>query len=130
MLKKICSAILSALLLQAAAVPAFAGTSAEKEARRAEKVRTQFAKLGTGPDARIRVELRDKTKLEGYLSEAGADSFTVTDREGKATTVPYQQVKKAQGNNLSTGAKIGIGAGLAAAVVLLVLYSMYAANER
>jgi hypothetical protein len=34
--------------LQAAAVPAFAGTKAEKEARRAEKVRTQLAKLGTG----------------------------------------------------------------------------------
>jgi hypothetical protein len=82
MFKKICSAVLSVLLLQAAAVPAFAATSAEKEARRAEKVRTQLAKLGTGPDARIRVTLRDKTKLEGYVSEAGADSFVVTDREG------------------------------------------------
>lgn len=130
MLKKICSAILSALLLQAAAAPAFAGTSAKKDAERAEKVRTQLAKLGTGKDALVRVELRDKTKVEGYLSEAGSDSFTVTDREGKATTVPYQQVKKAQGNNLATGTKIVIGAGIAAAVVLLILYSMYAANER
>ena len=130
MLKKIFTVIISALLLQAAAAPAFAGTSARKDAERAEKVRAQFAKLGTGKDALVRVELKDKTKIEGYLSEAGADSFTVTNREGKATTAPYRDVKKAHGNNLSTGAKIGIGAGVAAAVVLLILYSMYAANER
>jgi RimP C-terminal SH3 domain len=130
MLKKICSSILVALLLQAAAVPALAKTDAKKEAERAEKVRTQLAKLGTGRDARVSLELRDKTKLEGYLSDANADTFTVTDREGKSTTVPYQDVKKARGNNLSTGAKIGIGAGIAAAVVLVILYSMYAANER
>jgi hypothetical protein len=130
MLKKICSALLSALLLQAAAVPAFAATNAEKDSRRAEKVRTQLSKLGTGRDSVVRVELKDKTKLEGYLSEAGADSFTVTDREGKSTTVAYPQVKRAHGNNLATGTKIAIGAGIGAAVVLLILYSMYAANER
>ena len=130
MFKKVCSIILSALLLQAAAIPAFAATSAEKEAKRAEKVRTQLARLGTGPDARIRVELRDRTKLEGYLSEAGADSFTVTDREGRTTTVPYQQVKKAQGHNLTTSEKIVIGALIGAAVVVVIFYAMLAANER
>jgi hypothetical protein len=130
MLKKICSVLLAALLLQAAAAPAFANTNPKKEAERAEKVHAQLSKLGTGRDALVRVELRDKTKLEGYVSEASADSFTVTDAKGNATTVPYQQVKKAQGNNLSTGTKIAIGAGIAAAVVLIVLYSMYAANER
>jgi hypothetical protein len=130
MFKKVFSVILSALLLQAAAVPAFAGTNAEKDARRAEKVRTQLARLGTGEDARVKLELRDKTKLEGFLSEAGADTFAVTDGAGKTTTVDYSQVRKAHGHNLSTGAKIAIGAGVAAAVILIVLYSMYAANER
>src|SRR5689334_1248131 len=99
MLKKLCSVVLSALLLQAAAVPAFAATSAEKEAKRADKVRTQLAKLGTGADARIKLVLRDKTKLKGYVSEAGADTFAVTDHAGKTTTVGYSQVSKAQGNN-------------------------------
>jgi len=130
LLKNICSAVLALLLLQAAAAPALANTNPKREAERAEKVHTQLAKLGTGRDALVRVELRDKTKLEGYVSEANADSFTVTDVKGKSTTVPYQDVKKAQGNNLSTGTKIAIGAGIAAAVVLIILYSMYAANER
>ena len=120
MLKRICSVMLSALLLQAAALPAFGATNAEKDARRAEKVRTQLAKLGTGPDARIKLILRDKTKLEGYVSEAGADTFAVTDGAGKTTTVGYGQVGKAQGNNLSTGAKVAIGVGVGAAVTLII----------
>ena len=85
MLKRIFSVALAALLLQAAAVPALAGTTPEKEARRAEKVRAQIAKLGTGRDALVRIELRDKTKLEGYVSEAGAETFVVTNRAGVAT---------------------------------------------
>lgn len=120
MLKRICTVILSALLLQAAAVPTFAATSAEKEAKRAEKVRTQLVKLGTGRDARIKVELRDKTKLEGYVSSADADAFSVTDDKGNTTPVPYQQVKRAQGNNLSTGAKIAIGVGIAVGVFIII----------
>ena len=130
MIKKICSVMLTALLMQAAIVPAFAATSAEKDAKRAAKVRTELLKLGTGNDARVKLELRDKTKVEGYLSETTEDHVTVTDDKGSATRVPYPQVKTAHGNNLSTGAKIAIGAGIGAAVVLIILYSMYAANER
>jgi len=122
MLRRICTVMLSALLLQAAAIPAFAATGAEKEAMRAEKVRTQIVKLGTGRDARVRVQLRDKTKLEGYLSAADADTFTVTDDAGNSTAVPYPQVKKARGNNLSTGAKIAIGAATDAGVTLLIIW--------
>ena len=129
MLKKICSVILAGLMLQAASLPAFAATSAEKEVKRAEKVRTQLAKLGTGSDARVKLVLRDKTKLEGFVTQAGADTFAVTDRAGTTTTVQYGQVSKAQGHNLSTGAKIAIGAGIGAAVVLIILWSMYVANE-
>lgn len=129
MLKKVCSVILSALLMQAAAIPAFAKTNAEKEAKRAEKVRTQIARLGTGKDALVRLELRDKTKLEGYVSDVGAESFVVTNRAGVATTVAYPQVVKAKGNNLSTGTKIAIGIGVAAAIVLLILWHEYAENE-
>ena len=122
MLKRICSVALATLLLQAAAVPALAKSAAEKEAKRATTVRAKLDKLGTGQDARVRVELRDKTKLEGFVSAADADTFTVTDDAGKSTTVPYPQVKRAQGNNLSTGAKIGIGVGIGAGVTLLIFF--------
>ena len=129
MLKKVCSVVLSALLLQAAAVPAFASAGAGKEARRAEKVRTQVAKLGTGADARIKLELRDKTKLEGFVSEAGAATFAVTDGAGKTTTVEYSQVSQAKGHNLSTGAKIAIGVGIGAGVTLLIFLLWLASQD-
>ena len=136
MFKKICSVVLSALLLQAAAFTAVAATKVEKEAKRvekeakrAEKVRTQLARLGTGSDARIKLELRDKTKLEGFVSAAGADTFAVTDRAGKTTTVEYPQVRKAQGNNLSTGAKIAIGVGIGAAVTVLIIFLYIASPD-
>jgi hypothetical protein len=129
MLKKLCSVVLSALLLQAAAVTAVAATKAEKEARRAEKVSAKLAKLGTGSDARIKLELRDKTELEGFVKEAGADTFALTDRAGKTTTVEYSQVSKAKGHNLSTGAKIGIGIGIGAGVTLLIILLIAASDD-
>ena len=129
MLKKICSVVLAALLLQSVAAPAFARSAADKEAKRAEKVRTQLVRLGTGKDARVRLELRDRTKLSGYISEAGAESFVVTDPAGKTTTVAYPQVRKAQGNNLSTGAKIAIGIGIGAGITLLIALIIAASDD-
>lgn len=128
MLKKICSVALSALLLQAAAVPALASNDSEREAERAAKVRAEIKKLGTGEAARVKLELRDQTKLEGYVSDAGTDSFAVTDASGKTTTVPYTQVKKASGNNLSKGVKIAIYSAIGVGIVMglaLVLQRLF-----
>ena len=102
---------------------AYADSKEEKQARFAEKVRANVLKLGTGESARVKVKLRDQAKLEGYISDAGAETFTVTDRKtGVATTVAYPQVKSVQGNNLSTGAKIAIGVGVAAGIIFIILW--------
>jgi len=130
MFKKILSlALVTVLMHTIGAAPAWAGTDAEKEARFAEKVKANIMKLGTGPDARVRVKLRDKTKLEGYISEAGDDSFVVMNtKTGVATTVLYPQVKTVKGNNLSTGVWIAIGVGIvilvAGIIVLLARHSI------
>ena len=50
------------------------------------------------------------------------ERFTVTDKTGAATSVAYPQVKSVQGNNLSTGAKIAIGVGIAAALIFAILW--------
>lgn len=123
MLRKCLSLVLAISVFQLInAAPAVAATKAEKEARAAEKVRAAVLKLGTGERARVRIKLRDKTKLEGYVGHAGADSFTVVDlKTGAATAVTYPSVKQAQGNNLSTGAKIAIGIGIAALVLVIII---------
>jgi len=123
MLKKCLSlGLIVALIHVASATTVFAKSKAEKEAQFAEKVKAGILKLGTGEMARVKVKLRDKTKLEGFISEVGADSFTVVDtKTGTATIVAYPQVVQAKGNNLSTGTKIAIGFAIAV-IVFAVIY--------
>ena len=119
---RIIAVVLAALLLNISCPSsALAANSPEKEARFAQKVKTEIAKLGTGPDARVEIKLRDKTKLKGYISEVSDQSFAVVDdKSGSATTVTYPQVKQVKGNNLSTGVKIAIGVAVFFVVALLL----------
>ena len=124
MFRKPITLLLVALMINLAGVRlVYAESKEEKQARFAEKIKVNVLKLGTGESARVKVKLRDQAKLEGYISDAGADTFTVTNRKtGVATTIAYPQVKSVQGNNLSTGAKIAIGVGIAAAVIFIILW--------
>jgi hypothetical protein len=124
MFRKLFTLLLIALVINlAGARLAYADSKEEKQARFAEKIKANVLKLGTGESTRVKVKLRDQGKLEGYLSDVGTETFTVTDRKtGVATTVAYPQVKSVQGNNLSTGAKIAIGVGIAATVIFIILW--------
>jgi hypothetical protein len=123
MFKKVLTLALVGFLLSVAGVrPALAGPKEEKTARFAEKVKHGISKLGTGAEARIEVKLRDKTKLKGYVSEAGEDSFVIVDEKtGAAHTVTYPQVKQVKGNNLSTAAEIAIGVGVVLLPIVIVV---------
>lgn len=123
MIKKILSLALVGFLFSVAGVRlTYAGPKEEKETRFAQKVKTGISKLGTGADARIEVKLRDKTKLKGYVSEIGEDSFLVFDEKTNATSrVSYSQVKQVKGNNLSTAAEIAIGVGVILLPIVVVL---------
>jgi hypothetical protein len=124
MSRKLIALSLVLILSNVAGVTSVYGTSKEeKEARFAEKVRTNVLKLGTGERARVKVKLRDKTKVEGYISAADDEGFSVTDsKTGTVTRVVYPQVKSVKGNNLSTGVKVAIGAGAAAVIIFLILW--------
>ena len=124
MLKKVLSVVLVGFLFSAAGVRlAYASPKEQKETRFALKVKEGISKLGTGEAARIEVKLRDKTKLKGYVSEAGPDSFVIVNEKTNATsTVSYSQVKQVKGNNLSTAAEIALGVGLLIVPFVIVLY--------
>ncbi len=127
--KNLSHLLIGALLMSLFIVPsAFAKTKEEKAAEFAAKVKTEIAKLGTGPDVRIEVKLRDKTKLKGYISKVGEDSFVIADvKTGAETNVPYPAVTKANGKNMSTGAIVAISVLAGVGVVLIVLW-IIAAN--
>jgi hypothetical protein len=124
MLKKLLSVTLAGLLVNMFAVaPVGAGTKTkqDKAAQKAEKVKQAVNKLGTGERARIKVKLKDETRVRGYVSQIGADDFQITDaKTGTATTVAYAQVKQIEGKNLTTGQKVAIGVGIAAIVLIIV----------
>ncbi len=121
----LCFALAALVLNLVSFVPAEAGTKAEREAKFAAKLRREIARLGTGPDARVEVKLRDKTRLAGYVSGVAEDHFAVTDAgTGAVTVVPFQQVKQVKGNNLSTGAKIAIGVGVAVALLIVIALAL------
>ena len=123
--KALCFAFACLVLNLVCFVPADAGTKPEAGAKSAAKVRREIVRLGTGPNARIEVKLRDKTRVVGYVSDAGEDSFAVTDAAtGAVTVVAYPQVRQAKGNNLSNGAKIAIAVGIAAAIVIIVAVAL------
>ena len=102
-------------------IPAYASSKEETRVRSAEKVKEGIGRLGTGPEARVEIKLRDGKKLKGYISEAGENSFVIVDaKSGAASTVPYPQVKQVTGNNLSKGAKIAITVGIVVGLLFLL----------
>src|SRR5262249_53500231 len=124
MFRKSVTVVLIAALVNICAVFASAKTTAEKEAQRVAKIKPALQKLGVGEKARVNVKLKDDTKLEGDVSEAGEESFAVTNPEtGATTTLTYPQVGQVKGHNLSTGAKIGIGVGVAIAIAVIVVFA-------
>ena len=127
MFKKILTMVLAGVLIQAVCVqPACGGTKEEKQAQRAEKVRAGILRLGVGSDARVAIKLQGDVKLAGYISEATADSFVLTDLKTRtATTVAYGDVTQVKGHNLGTGAKIAIGIGIGVGLTILVLYLIF-----
>ena len=100
-----------------------ANPAPKKEARLVQRVKAGVARLGVGPEALVQVKLKDKTKLAGYVSEVGEDSFSVTDPEtGRTTAVAFPDVAQVQGNNLSTKVKIVIAASIITGVIIVVYY--------
>jgi hypothetical protein len=91
-------------------------------ASQAARVKTEVQKRGIGEKSRVKVMLRNKAEVKGYISKIEDASFDVTNKKtGRATTIPYAEVEKVQGSGLSKGAKIGIIAGAAIVTVAVVI---------
>lgn len=123
-MKKFLSLALSVLLLHVYSLACLASESPLERAKKAQlatEVKAGITYLGAGKSSLVRVVLYDKTKYHGYITEITDEGFVVADAKTGATApIAYSEVKGVKGNNLSTGAKIGIGVAIAASVVIIV----------
>ena len=115
---------LSGLLLLSAFGFQGAGAQSLVDQQATEKIRTKVLKMGVGVNARVAVKLRDNNQLNGYISGADQDSFTVVERgSGSSRMISYadtQSVKKA-GSGVSARTLIILGAVAAGAAVTLMV---------
>jgi hypothetical protein len=96
----------------------------------AQKVKLGIARMGVGEDAQVSIQLRDKTRVSGYISEINEDSFVVTNLETSAnTTVAYPAVRKIQGQHITTGLKIALQVGGLALCILVLWAAIAVASE-
>ena len=97
-------------------------TAPASKTQPAEKIKTEVERRGTGEKSRVKVRLRDKTEVKGYISQIDASSFEVTEEKtGKVMTLAYADVEKVGGRGMSRNTKtvIFIGVGVAAAGIIL-----------
>jgi uncharacterized membrane protein len=100
-----------------------AQTQTDKTASSIAKVKTAVLKRQTGDNKRVKVIMLNGSELKGYISQAGEESFELTDSKTKqSNSIFYRDVKKVRGNGLSKTAIISLAAvGAVAAVVLYVV---------
>ena len=120
MFRRTFTIMLSGLLLLSAFGFQGAGAQSLVDQQATEKIRTKVLKMGVGVNARVQVKLIDNTQLNGYISDADQDSFTVVERgTGSSKTVSYadtQSVKKA-GSGVSAKTFLILGAVAAGAAL-------------
>jgi hypothetical protein len=133
MFRTFLSLALVALLCQslnAAPVVAAVTPQGNADAQTTEKIRLKVAKIGLGDKAKITVRMKDGRKVKGFITQAGANDFTVRDRKtGDPTLIVYGDVNKVEDNrghsslrNILIG--VGVGAGALLAVLAIIFVSL------
>lgn len=90
-----------------------AQTATDKDSRLVLNIKNTVAKVGTEPNRKIKVKLKDGTKLKGYITEIKDDYFALLDdKSGKVISVQYLQAVEAKRDGLPKYATALIGAGV------------------
>lgn len=89
--------------------------------RRVTEVRAKVQKIGTGDKRRVRVQLHDGRKLEGYIGQIGVDHFYVvrTDEEkGTASIVAFDDVRRLERKDSAAWRDVVYRTGMGAGAIL------------
>lgn len=121
MVKKYLSLILIICLIQIMAVT-FATARPRAVQDRSLDIKKGIAKIGTGKDTKVTVEMKNKAVVKGYVAEAHEKSFVVIDETtDKSTDIAYSDVNKMEGKNITTGQKMSVGKKITLVTVVAVV---------
>lgn len=124
MFKKYLSIVIATIIIfNANSALVFAQTNTANNPANIVKVKAEVLKRSTGGKKRVRVKMLNGAKLNGEISEAGEDSFTlIYSKTKQSAVIAYRDVERVEGRGLAGGAKIGMIVGIAAGATLTVLY--------
>ncbi|MGI8467446.1 MAG: hypothetical protein ACR2N3_03250 [Pyrinomonadaceae bacterium] len=100
-----------------------AQTQNDRDSRLVLNVKNTVAGVGTEPNRKIKITLKDGTKLKGYITEIKDDYFALLDtKSGKVTSVQYSQVVEAKRDGLSRFAKSLIASGVGFGLIFIPIF--------
>ena len=74
-----------------------AGSGSPQTSGSDQKLKEKIVKLGVGEKVRVKVELRNKTEVKGYISETTETGFVLRDRRvNQDNALAYSEVKDVQ----------------------------------
>ena len=107
----------------------------DNDAKRTEKIKAALASLGVSKTNLVKLKLRDKREVVGYIESIDANSVTITDAAGRwSETIAYSDTVSvkaqpfaamtARPHGLSRGARLAIiGAVLAGLIVVVAIFA-------
>jgi ABC-type amino acid transport substrate-binding protein len=127
MCKRLLSLSIAALLTATITfVPASAQSQVDQApAAAGGKIKARVTRIGTGKRAAVRVQLKDNTKLKGYIGEIAQDHFSLVDpKHGTVTPVPYEHVQQIKSTRNPWLFGIVTGAATVGGLLLVVAVSL------
>lgn len=117
-----CRKIISTVAILAISLASVPLARAQKGNLPTDDVKTQISKLGTGPKAAVRITLKDKRKMQGWLSLVADEHFSLTDEKtGSVNEIRYADVSSVKGLKPSKSAvAIGTVAVIATAALIFL----------
>jgi uncharacterized iron-regulated protein len=131
MIKKCLSFALCCLVLIAANSSFIsAQTNAVNNASSIARIKADVAKHDIYERKLVVVKKLDGTKLKGYITQKGDDSFSLTEsKTNQSTIIAYIDVAQVKRRGLSITEKIAIGAVTGAAAIVLTIVLIPICNE-
>ena len=87
----------------------------------AQSLKNKLDEFGTGNEARVKVKLKNKTSVSGFVREVNENSFVViNERTNAAETIDYKSVKKIKGRNNLTGKDLLAAWGLIGVIAMII----------